>query len=195
MGFTIIELLVVIGIIVILASLIIVNINQARMSGRDSKRIADVASIQLALEMYRNANGMYPTEASGWAAAAGSDDATYQGLWETLAGELSSYISPLPKDPLNKTGGFRYFVDIKHDNTGAMIKTKLEVNPEKMAEDSCPTNIDYYDIISGSFTNGMDIDASGNPHNHCVGGSSDDPATNSCVNNPCTNDPTAYPIK
>ena len=126
-GFTIIELLVVIGIIVILAALIIVNINQARMSGRDSKRIADVASIQLALEMYRNANGEYPTEESNWAAATeisdGSPGTVEQTNWDVLSTELSSYLSPLPKDPLNKPGGNRYYVDMNFAQTGAIIKT------------------------------------------------------------------------
>lgn len=189
-GFTLIELLVTVGIIVILATLIIVNIAQARMSGRDAKRIADVASIQLALEMYRNVNGNYPSEVDGWAAAAGTDDAVYQGLWNTLSGELSSYLSPLPKDPLNKTGGYRYYVDMENVNrTGAIIKTKLEANPEKMKEDACPANVDYYDVISGNFKDGIES----NGQNHCVGNVGAGPPPCSVL--PCTNQSWAYPTK
>lgn len=59
-GFTLIELLVVIFIIGILASLVIVNVSEARKSGRDAKRIANLKSIQGALEMYNQKNNEYP---------------------------------------------------------------------------------------------------------------------------------------
>lgn len=59
-GFTLIELLVVIAIIAILASIITVSLQTARAKGRDSKRIADIRTIQLALEEYYNDHGAYP---------------------------------------------------------------------------------------------------------------------------------------
>ncbi len=60
-GFTLIELLVVIAIIGILASIITVSLTSARAKGRDAKRIADIRTIQLALENYYSDNGYYPT--------------------------------------------------------------------------------------------------------------------------------------
>ncbi len=162
-GFSLIELLVVLAIIVILAALIIVNINQARMSGRDSKRIADVASIELALGLYNNANKDYPAF-SGWAAATEVVGSPEQANWIALSGYLEPYQNPIPKDPLNKTGGNRYYIAMNVDSSnpadihgiGAIIKTKLEVNPEKMEEDSCSTNTNYYDVIIGYFPDGED---------------------------------------
>ena len=59
-GFTLIELLVVMFIIAILASLVIVNVNSARKTARDAKRMSDLKSIQGALEMYNNKSGSYP---------------------------------------------------------------------------------------------------------------------------------------
>jgi prepilin-type N-terminal cleavage/methylation domain-containing protein len=59
-GFTLIELLVVIAIIGILASIITVSLLSARAKGRDAKRIADIRTIQLALEEYYNDTGSYP---------------------------------------------------------------------------------------------------------------------------------------
>ena len=181
-GFTLIELLVTVGIIVILATLIIVNIAQARMSGRDAKRIADVASIQLALEMYKNSKGVYPSTVPTydydiWAAAI--DSGAAKGDWDNLSTDLKNYLSPLPKDPLNKPG-YRYYIWIyrnttdpaKPISTGAIIKTKLEANEEKMTDDSCisPTNNDnYYEVISGV--------AGSDNNNHCVDGNPDSYST------------------
>lgn len=64
-GFTLIELLVVIAIIGILSSVVLASLNSARKKGRDARRIADVKQVQLALELYYDANGTYPAAISG----------------------------------------------------------------------------------------------------------------------------------
>ena len=63
-AFTLIELLVVIAIIGLLSTLSIIALNSARAKARDAKRISDVKSIQVALEMYYNDMGDYPENAS-----------------------------------------------------------------------------------------------------------------------------------
>ena len=64
-GFTLIELLVVIAIISVLASIVLVSLNTARIKGRDARRVADIKSLQVALEMYYDSNSnMYPTALS-----------------------------------------------------------------------------------------------------------------------------------
>ena len=79
-GFTLIELLVVIAIIGILSSIVLASLNDARLKSRDAKRVADVKQIQLALELYYDATGSYPTT--------------------TLAVLAPTYISALPVDPV-----------------------------------------------------------------------------------------------
>jgi prepilin-type N-terminal cleavage/methylation domain-containing protein len=63
-GFTLIELLVVIAIIGILSSVVLASLNSARQKGRDAKRISDVKQLQLALELYYDANQGYPLTVS-----------------------------------------------------------------------------------------------------------------------------------
>lgn len=61
-GFTLIELLVVVAIIGILASIVLVSLNGARMKARDARRISDLKAIQTALELYATTHGKYPPE-------------------------------------------------------------------------------------------------------------------------------------
>ena len=62
-GFTIIELLIVIAIIGILATLVLTNFQGAQAKGRDTTRKSDINSIYQKLEEYYNENGGYPNEA------------------------------------------------------------------------------------------------------------------------------------
>ena len=86
-GFTLIELLVVIAIIGILASIIMVSLSSARAKGRDAKRVADIRTVQLALEEYYNDNGYYPT---------------------TLSALAPTYIASVPTDPNNNGAAYFY---------------------------------------------------------------------------------------
>lgn len=81
-GFTLIELLVVIAIIGILSSVVLASLNDARQKSRDAKRVADVKQLQLALELYFDANGSYPSALSALA---------------------TNYIAAIPSDPLGGT--------------------------------------------------------------------------------------------
>lgn len=61
LGFTLVELMVVIAIIGILATLIMVTLDNTKSTARNTRRLADVKQLQLALKMYYNDNGFYPT--------------------------------------------------------------------------------------------------------------------------------------
>lgn len=60
-GFTIVELLIVIVVIGILATLVIVTFTGIQQKARDSKRKTDVNAIQSSLENFYGSNNYYPT--------------------------------------------------------------------------------------------------------------------------------------
>ncbi len=59
-GFTLIELMVVIGVIGILSTIILVAADDVRKNARDKQRKVDLKNMELAFELYREANGRYP---------------------------------------------------------------------------------------------------------------------------------------
>ncbi|MBI1871807.1 type II secretion system protein [Candidatus Collierbacteria bacterium] len=64
-GFTLLELLVVVGIIAILVSLVSVAYNTAQKRARDARRRGDMNAMKNALEQYYSANSfVYPTTCS-----------------------------------------------------------------------------------------------------------------------------------
>jgi len=95
-GFTLIELLVVIAIIGILASIVLSSLNGARAKGRDAKRVSDIKELQLALELYYDANSNYPT-GNGTVASTLTTGLTSNG-----------YISVIPTDPSGGTAAYGY---------------------------------------------------------------------------------------
>ncbi len=103
-GFTLIELLVVIAIIGLLASIVMVALSNARSKGRDVQRKANLKQIQIALELYYNDNGSYPSTAGvfwGQTSAYGSHGNS--GATGYIPNLAPTYISSLPTDPFTGT--------------------------------------------------------------------------------------------
>jgi prepilin-type N-terminal cleavage/methylation domain-containing protein len=157
-GFTLIELLVVVAIISLLSSVIFANLNVARAKGRDAKRLAEVHSLQVALELYYNDNGQYPPVCGA------ASNGTYAAAWPTLLS--SSYISSMPIDPTNTVNYYGYYYCMgyvpngkcSYTATGSaknyMLATRLE-NPSTISSACSGTfggwdNLGYLNYIVGS---------------------------------------------
>jgi prepilin-type N-terminal cleavage/methylation domain-containing protein len=109
-GFTLIELLVVIAIIGLLASVVLVALNNSRAKARDAKRIADFRQIQTAMAFFHDQAGRYPSALAA---------ATWDEQWKSFSTCLETGVCPgftvsnytpvitkVPNDPLNNPGIF-----------------------------------------------------------------------------------------
>lgn len=120
-GFTLIELMVVVFIIALLASVVIVNVSSVRQKGRDAKRVSDLSTVAAALQSYYADNHQY-VPAAGWldfsAAVPG-------GLSVLVSGK---YLSSLPTDPKNPTQNYSYYSVAAScsSNTSYVLRTYLE---------------------------------------------------------------------
>lgn len=103
-GFTLIELLVVISIIGLLSGVVLVSLEDAKIKGRDTKRIQDLSAIRTALEMYKSDHGHYP-KAGNCNMNTNCYAYSSNSTWTVLQTALQKYISELPKDPINIGGG------------------------------------------------------------------------------------------
>lgn len=141
-GFTLIELLLVVGIIMVLAALVIVSVSKARARSRDGKRIADLSTIQLAMEMYKDSKGTYyPPECYNIAACGNPPtggvsscpaSCTNLPAWgrfvdssnSSLPTMLNSYLSPIPQDPIKNNDKYKY--QIWMGSTQYFIRARVE---------------------------------------------------------------------
>lgn len=127
-GFTLIELLVVISIIGILATLVVANLNAARVRARDAERKSDLKNIETALRLYFNDNGTYPATGSlswgrQWASANGS----------------TIYMNMLPQDPLP---GQTYKYDLGNSSDNFTLTACLENQSDVQGTSTVNTSYD-----------------------------------------------------
>lgn len=124
-GFTIVELLIVIVIIAILATITIVAFNGIQQRARDSSRTSAVEQIQKGLELYRQTHDRYPPHISPGA----NIPSGFTGVWGTsysysvatddswLKNLLSDgVVATAPLDPVNDNS--HYFVYWSSGTTG-----------------------------------------------------------------------------
>ena len=158
-SFTLIELLIVISIIVIIGALVIVSVSSARAKSRDSKRVANLSSIQGALELYYSAhNNSYPktgldlanarTISSNGSCDPACDIGDYgpYTMWEELKIGLLSYLPSLPQDPafeknytdstdIANPASKPFLYTYKSNGSSYLLTAHLEENDQLMTSD------------------------------------------------------------
>lgn len=153
-GFTLVELLAVIAIIGILASIVIANLGNARSQAKDARRISDIKNIQLALAQYFNDNLRYPCDIYSTTNTAACP--RFSGV----------YMSAVPKDPKDNTTNYVYSADAVGTLPGTI---------------ACTSAVAYHlgAILDTASFNGQDGDAGMAPNTYLTIG-----ATNyaSCTN-------------
>ena len=140
-GFTLVELLVVIAVISLLASVITSSLGMAKAKARDSKRIRDLNELRTALELYYDEFGQFPNNTD--------NDAPDSGCWSSwdagnatnlAAGDPflqplidNNFISETPREKMSSVSGqtclYRYMRATNAcgcPGTWAVLYTKLE---------------------------------------------------------------------
>lgn len=163
-GFTLIEIMTVVAIISIMATVIGVNALQSGQQSRDAKRQADIRTLQSAIELYKNKNGRYPAQctpanagtAQGWSGQLGTDYACTGSDTQYIVGLAPEFIPVLPiEKKLNGTdSGYVY----RTNAAGTVYKLKAHRTVESEVVDYNhplkPCDIRVPSTITGSLVVG-----------------------------------------
>lgn len=106
-GYTMIEILIVVSIIGFVVAAALYAINASRVRARDTRRLADMKQVQLALNVYYDQNGNFPSPdigdgCGGWDAG----NQTFQLLTNRLAGVMNNPPNDMTATDCN---GYRYY--------------------------------------------------------------------------------------
>ncbi len=101
-GFTLIELIVVVGIIIVLSGLVLSTVGYARKKGARARAETEIAAMSAALESYKADNAVYPRDCNTdqLVASSSGDPSAYQAaslyLYKQLSGDTSANFQPPP---------------------------------------------------------------------------------------------------
>ena len=154
-AFTLIELLVVIAVIGLLASVVLVAMNNSRAKARDAKRIAEKKQAVTAFNLYYNDNGKWPLTVSSFTPSSNCLASSSETCWlgsrtglDSLVSALSPYLSSLPTN--NVPSGVRAYNRLLYTdnaNAGDIVAGSpagawlIWVQETGMTPDKCASNI------------------------------------------------------
>ncbi len=151
-GFSLIELLVVIGIISILSAIAVPNFMAARERARDATRKADLKAMQSAFELYKQDQTPPEYPASSYFSNALNSDGTgkcwFNGggtgdFQDSCPSDKTIYLKKLPTDPSFTSSSHKYYY---YNSTGQQTYT-LEACLENKADaagHTCPGDFSTY---------------------------------------------------
>jgi len=140
-GFTLIEILVVVAIIGILATIVYATFGGANAEGRDFKRQTDLRNLQTAIELFKQRNGRYPAMGCGTVSVTLSSENNCPNYIVGLAPE---FISRLPYDPKRGTNaGYAYITNSNGNAYKMMVTGTVETEEVTMDHEfaSCDRSV------------------------------------------------------
>ncbi len=90
-GFTLVEIVIAVSIVLVLLTVVMTNVQDARKKSRDAQRLSDIDQISLALRMYLDSYGAYPPNAT-------------DGSLSALSVLVPNFLPSIPNDPLRNGG-------------------------------------------------------------------------------------------
>lgn len=150
-GFTLVEVLLVVGVIAVLAVITVISYNGTQARARDAKRKTDITAIAKALELYYDDNGQYPPSANGSTMISSSWSLSADASWTPFGNIMNGAIDSLPVDPRNNGGplwagnyGYAYFTGGYCGKTSQqwyLLVYRYESAPKEQTTDgTCATN-------------------------------------------------------
>jgi len=103
-GFTLIEILIVVSIVGLLASVVLVGLGGFRSRGRDARRVTDIRSLQNGFELYYTKYGTYPPNVDA-----------------LLTGGIG--VNKIPKDPTSQAN---YLYSLSNDKQSYILAATLD---------------------------------------------------------------------
>lgn len=149
-GFTLVEILIVMGIVGLIASVIMTSVALARAKGRDAKRKSDLTQMHKALEIYYNTNNSYPhtcvpgptcaIASARWYGLAANGTAGFKdlsGATGYIPNLAPTFISNLPVDPSGNTTNWSGYI---YKSDGVTYKIVAHAT----GPESFPASNDYF---------------------------------------------------
>jgi prepilin-type N-terminal cleavage/methylation domain-containing protein len=149
LGFTLIEIMIVVAIIGILAVVVAVSSGGSSASSRDAKRQADLRQLQSALETYKNRVGRYPAQcaatgpgADGWSGQLGTDFECDGSTGQYIVGLAPEYIPVLPIDPSPVSGQEGYVYRTNADGSVYKLMAMNTVEADERLQQANGTDLE-----------------------------------------------------
>lgn len=129
LGFTLVELMVVIAVIGTLTGLVASNFVSAQAKARDARRKSDLTQIQRALELYYNDYGHYPDDSSGQIAGCGASGTSVCPWGTDFTAGSTVYMDQIPRERAN---GYNYVYNA--DTPGGLRRYQIFARLENLQD-------------------------------------------------------------
>lgn len=139
-AFTLVEILVVVTIISLLASIAAVSYSRFVKQSRDARRKTDIEQIRAAIELYRNFNDAYPTSLT-----------LGTGEIADPAPGTTKYMTKIPQDPMNSgPSGNTYYYTSSSPFQDYTLCANIEGDAQVGSGFSCGTSL-YCNYCMGPY--------------------------------------------